>query len=240
MDQIGFVWNGQGSTRVTFDRMATEHFTTLTQTLPRLRHLLSQMEPTQHAESVAEIDARFLLEGGIEAVLWDVDGTLMAYHAEDVDPVYPHIRTMFESGPARHAILSNCDEKRFEVLGEMFSEVPLIRGYQDGDGFVFRHRVRGVDTHTPEQVADLLRGGRQLRKPSSQLIKYGMEVLEATDPQRVLMVGDQYLTDIASANLAGARSVKVPTFKRDTFPPLIQASQRLEALLYSLLYRKTA
>lgn len=223
----------------TFVCMGTGHFATLRQSLPSLRHLLSQLEPTYHLDTVAEIDAAFLLELGIAAVLWDVDGTLMAYHGRDVDDQFPHIRDLFRHGPARHAILSNCDEVRFDTLGELFPEVHVLRAYSTAAGLVFRHRLGGRDTHSVAQVESILsNGGRQIRKPSRELVDYGRQVLEVDDPYHVLMVGDQYLTDIASANLAGVRSVKVQTFGRNTFPPPIRLSQRMENLLYAALYRR--
>ena len=216
--------------------MATDHLATLRQSIPRIRQLLSQLEPTYQLETVGEINAAFLERNCIRAVLWDVDGTIMSYHGKDVDPEFPHMRAMFRDGPARHAILSNCDEARFDELGRMFPEVPLLRGYSAPRESVFRYRLREIDTHTQEDIERLLAtGGRQIRKPSGELIEYGMEVLEETDPQAVLMVGDQYLTDIASANLAGTRSAKVRTFRRDTFPRSIRTSQRLETLVYRLV-----
>ncbi len=87
-----------------------------------------------------------------------------------------------------------------------------------------------------EQVSALLaNGARQIRKPSGDLITYAMNVLGIDDPKSILMVGDQYLTDVASANLAGARSAKVRTFRRDTFPASIRFSQRLEQALNGLM-----
>ena len=219
--------------------MATDHLATLRQTIPRIRHLLSQLEPTYQLETVAEIDAAFLERNEIRAVLWDVDGTLMAYHGDDVDPEFPHIRALFRNGPARHAILSNCDEVRFDELGRMFPEVPLLRGYSAPRESTFRYRLHEIDTHSAEDIEHLLAtGGRQIRKPNGELIEYGMEVLAETDPQAVLMVGDQYLTDIASANLAGVRSAKVKTFRRDTFPRSIRTSQLIETLIYRLFSKK--
>jgi predicted HAD superfamily phosphohydrolase YqeG len=195
---------------VSFIAMATEHLATLRQSIPRMRQLLSNIEPTFRFETVAHIDARFLSEQRIRAVLWDVDGTLMAYHATDIDPRFPLIRVLFREGPARHAILSNCDERRFDQLAEIFPEIPLLRGYTMAEGAVFRHVWHGTDTLTREAVSRIVaNGGIQIRKPSAELVRYGMRVLEESDPQAVLMVGDQYLTDIASANLAGTRSAKV-------------------------------
>jgi predicted HAD superfamily phosphohydrolase YqeG len=193
------------------------------------------MRPTFDLDSAADVNAGFLERHGVQAVLWDVDGTVMAYHRQDVDPAFAHVRQLFRNGPARHAVLSNCDEERFEALGRIFPEVPIVRGYTTADGLVFRNRSGGRDTHEPEEVRELLANGDcQIRKPSGELVRYGMQLLEVGDPNSVLMVGDQYLTDVASANLAGARSAKVKTFRRDTFPLTIRVAQRLEQLLYLL------
>jgi len=217
--------------------MSTEHLATLRQSIPRIGKLLLQLEPTYHLDSVAQVDAAFIEQHGIRVVLWDVDGTLMGYHATDVDPIFAHVRVMFRDGPGQHAILSNCDETRFLALGEIFPEVPLIRGYVSGDGTVLRYRLGTTDTHSTADVARILSsGGKQIRKPSAALVHYGMRLLDENDPQTVLMVGDQYLTDVASANLAGVQSVKVRTFRRDTFPRSIRTSQRIELMLYRLLY----
>jgi len=213
--------------------MATDRLLTIRQTLPRLVTLLPKLRPTWHLGSVAAIDATFLEQHEIDAVLWDVDGTVMRYHASDVAREFSHLRVLFRDGPARHAILSNCDERRFETLGEIFPELPILRGYATDAGPVFRYRLDGRDTLPAASVAGLLeRGGRQIRKPSGDLVRYGMEVLDVPEAQAVLMVGDQYLTDIASANLAGARSVKVPTFQPESFPAELRASQRFERALY--------
>ena len=215
--------------------MSTGQLATLRQTLPQLWNILSQLRPTFHLDSADEVNAEFLNRHDIRAVLWDVDGTLMSYHGSDIDPAFPQLRHLFASGPARHAILSNCDERRFEELAVIFPEIPIVRGYATASGPVFRQKWRGEDSHTSEQIETLLsNGARQMRKPAGQLVRYGMELLGIDDPQAVLMVGDQYLTDVASANLSGARSAKVPTFRRDTFPLSIRISQRLEWLVYAL------
>jgi predicted HAD superfamily phosphohydrolase YqeG len=215
--------------------MSGDFLLTLRQSLPRMAQLLTKMRPTFDLDSAADVNAGFLERHGVQAVLWDVDGTVMAYHSQDVDPAFAHLRELFRNGPARHAMLSNCDEERFELLGRIFPEVPIVRGYTTDDGLVFRNRSGGRDTHDPGQVEELLANGDcQIRKPSGELVRYGMQLLEVGDPNSVLMVGDQYLTDVASANLAGARSAKVKTFRRDTFPLTIRFAQRLEQVLYLL------
>jgi predicted HAD superfamily phosphohydrolase YqeG len=50
------------------------------------------------------------------------------------------------------------------------------------------------------------------------------------------MIGDQYLTDVAGANLGGVRSIKLPTLARETFRPSVRFSQSLERGLYTVLY----
>lgn len=215
--------------------MSTGQLSTLRQTIPKLWKVLSRLQPTFRLDSVAEVNAEFIGRHEFRGVLWDVDGTIMSYHGSDVDPAFPHLRSLFASGPARHAILSNCDDQRFDTLATMFTDIPIVRGYVTSNGSVFRHSLQGKDTHTAREVAAILSaGGRQMRKPTGELVRYGMELLQIDDPTSVLMVGDQYLTDVASANLAGARSAKVPTFRRDTFPLSIRISQRLESLVFAI------
>ena len=212
--------------------MAGDQFSTVLQTLPRLWTIARNMNPTYYCNSVHDITGEFLEREGIRGVLWDVDGTIMPYHAMAIDAEFAHLTDLMAKGPAKHAILSNCDEDRFLELAQIIPDLPSLRGYTSPTGLVFRKTHHGQDTHTPAQVAQLLAGGaKQLRKPSGALIRYGMEVLGVGDPQAVLMVGDQHLTDVASASLAGARSVKVHTWRRDTFPLSIRFSQRVERAL---------
>jgi predicted HAD superfamily phosphohydrolase YqeG len=216
--------------------MPTDQLATALQTLPRLWTIARNMQPTYRLDSVRDITAEFLDREGIRAVLWDVDGTIMAYHAGAVDPAFSHLQTLFTNGPARHGILSNCDEERFVELANIFPQLPSIRGYWTKSGPVFRKTFQGMDTHTREEIVELLeRGAKQIRKPSGELIRYGMDLLGVDAPYQLLMVGDQYLTDVASANLAGARSAKVRTWKRDTFPQSIRLGQRAEQVLSSVM-----
>ena len=216
--------------------MARDQYATMLQTLPRLWTIARKTKPTYHLDSAKEITADFLEREGISGVLWDVDGTIMSYHAKVIDDEFAHLGDLIANGPAKHGILSNCDEDRFLELAEMFPEFPSLRGYTTPAGTVFRKTYKREDTHTHKQVSDILaNGGRQIRKPSGELVQFGMEALGVTDPQAILMVGDQYLTDVASANLAGAKSAKVRTFRRDTFPLSIRISQRLERALYVVM-----
>ena len=63
-----------------------------------------------------------------------------------------------------------------------------------------------------------------------------MEDLGLTDPSTLMMVGDQYFTDVAGANLCGAISVKVSTWRRDSFPLALRLFQWAEQIVYSVRY----
>jgi len=52
----------------------------------------------------------------------------------------------------------------------------------------------------------------------------------------VAMVGDQYLTDVAGANLGGVRSIKLPTLAPGTFRRSVRLGQVVEILLYALVH----
>ncbi len=99
--------------------MATDQFSTIWQTLPRLWTIARNMQPTYDLDSANDVTPEFLEREGIETVLWDVDGTIMAYHAEAIDSEFAHLPRMFADGPAKHGILSNCDEARFLELADM-------------------------------------------------------------------------------------------------------------------------
>lgn len=213
--------------------------------LPRLARLLREIRPTLHLDTVNGLSAGRLRDLGVEVVLWDVDGTLMAHHAGRVDPALAAgFEGLLGAPGLRHAIVSNCQEARFVELGEIFPAVPVILGYETGAGAAFRVRRGPVESWRGPGAAvvrgssagDRVAGDRQpIRKPSRRLVQAALEELGVADrPAGALMVGDQYFTDIASANLAGVRSIKVPTLHRASFPAPVRWSQRLEAVLYRL------
>ncbi len=209
--------------------------------LPRLVGLARQLRPTYHLASVAALDLPFVRKNDVGALLWDVDGTLMPHHARGVAPeLRPAVETLFAAPGLRHAIVSNCQEERFAELGGIFPELPIVLGYETADGPAYRIRRGGEEAwRGPGAARAEAEPGplSPIRKPSAELVRAAIEELGLSDrPQRVLMVGDQYFTDIASANLAGIRSAKVPTLARDSFPLPVRWSQRLEALLYRLKY----
>jgi len=63
-----------------------------------------------------------------------------------------------------------------------------------------------------------------------------MEDLGLTDPLTLMMVGDQYFTDVAGANLCGAVSVKVSTWRPDSFPLALRLFQWAEKVVYAVRY----
>ncbi|WP_419167549.1 HAD hydrolase-like protein [Candidatus Palauibacter sp.] len=215
--------------------------------LPRLARLSREIRPTFHLDSVNEISPGTLRDLGVEAVLWDVDGTLMAHHSDRVDPPLSAAFEALLGAPGlRHAIVSNCQEDRFAELGRIFPGMPIVLGYETGAGAAFRVR-RGAaeewrgpgagDGSDPANAPGSGVGARPIRKPSRRLVRAALDVLDFADrPEAALMVGDQYFTDIASASLAGIRSVKVTTLHRASFPSPVRVSQRLEGLLYRLKY----
>ena len=212
---------------------------TARQTIPRLRSVLSELEPTFHLDDVRSIDADFLSRHGIQGLIWDVDGTLTNYHAMDIaDVLRRHVEGLFASTNLRHAILSNCDERRFEELKIIFRDIPLIRAYRSDNGLVYRTALAQQDSHSEAQITALLaEGAQQIRKPSRELIEHATNVLNLA-PDKCVMIGDQYFTDVASANLAGIRSIKVKTFGKKTFPRSLQTTQRLELVIFRLLNGK--
>ncbi|MCG8469296.1 MAG: HAD hydrolase-like protein [Gemmatimonadetes bacterium] len=205
--------------------------------LPHLAKLVREMRPTAHLSSVVELDAESLIEKGVRAVLWDVDGTLMSHHASALPrPLETAVRALLADSRFRHAIVSNCQEPRLEQLGEIFPDVPVLLGYRSEEGARFRVR-RGREDTWREGAADAwspATPGLPIRKPSAALLRAAMAELGVEDTGEVLMVGDQYLTDIASANLAGVRSIKVPTLERASFPIPVRVAQALENVLYRL------
>lgn len=208
--------------------------------LPRLGRLAREIRPTFHLTSAADIDRTFLVEHGVETLLWDVDGTLMAHHASAVAPeIAPAVEDLFGDAGLRHAIVSNCQEARFEELGRIFPRIPVVLGYETAEGPAFRIR-RGPDETWTGPGAGIAASGTPLpplRKPSGDLVRAALETLGVEGrPEGALMIGDQYFTDIASANLAAVRSAKVPTIDRASFPAPVRISQRLERALYRLLY----
>ena len=218
--------------------MNGDWLTTARQTFPRLARLFRELEPSYQFPDLRSVSPEFARSQAIRAVVWDVDGTLMSYHAPAPDPAFvPTLEALRAAGVVQ-AVLSNCGEKRFAELGRMFPEFPVVRGYQIGKERIYRVLHRGADSLGQREASALLRrGAQQVRKPDGPLFLHVLHVLGGLPPEEALMVGDQYLTDIATANLAGARSAKVKAWRGETFPLPVRASQWLETWLYLLSRR---
>jgi predicted HAD superfamily phosphohydrolase YqeG len=67
------------------------------------------------------------------------------------------------------------------------------------------------------------------------LIDAAIDELQAAPRSAVFMVGDQYFTDIAGANLAGIASVKVRTVHPESFPIAVRCLQQVERALFRVL-----
>jgi len=213
----------------------TDWVLTLRQTLPRVGTVLQNLRPTLHLPDLRAIDAQLLAEHGIRGIIWDIDGTVMPNHA---GAVHPELATAFEAlvqhPELRHVILSNSGERRFVELGTIFPAIPILRAYRTSGGPRFRRLLGGVD-HWSGAEGEVT-GADVLKKPEAVLIELALRELGLTDPRAVLMVGDQYFTDIAGANLGGVRSAKVDTLARETFAFPIRMFQRTEAIIYRVLH----
>lgn len=210
---------------------------TFVQSAPRLLSLLHQMRPTWRLPSLLALNPAFVERHAIEGIVWDVDGTLTGDRRPALVPeAEVPFRTLLSLGTLRHAVVSNAGEARYRELGTIFQRIPILRAYALGDAVLFRRLFEGADSWTQQELAArLAEGARVIRKPSALLVEYAVRELGVAK-DRVLMVGDQYLTDVAGANLAGVRSVKLPTVAPESFRRSVRISQRIESLLYALLY----
>lgn len=215
--------------------------TTVRQVLPRLLSVTRNLKPTLHLDSIAELTPDLLHEHDIRTVIWDVDGTLMPWHARTVDPALaPAFDALVRSDAARHVILSNCSEERLVELGRMFPDIPILKGYDTPDGRRCRRLLGGVDSWVDDRPPPDAGTAHAIRKPDADLVAFALVEAGARGAATAVMVGDQYLTDIAGANLAGVRSVKVRTVARSSFPFPVRFFQRIEGALYRALYGRAA
>jgi predicted HAD superfamily phosphohydrolase YqeG len=211
-------------------------FTTFFQVLPHLATVVRHMRPTWHLASLAAVTPAFLEQHGVRGMIWDVDGTLTGDRQSALAPESERpFRALLALPGVRHVILSNASEARYRQLGTMF-DVPILRAYERGRAVAYRRLRGGDDTWTAADLeARLAAGWRVIRKPRSVLVEYAVKEMEL-DRGAVVMIGDQYMTDVAGANLGGVRSIKLPTLAQDSFRPVVKFSQRLERTLYVVLY----
>ena len=214
---------------------------TLWQTVPSLGRVIRHMRPTWQFASLEALTPAFLSSENIRAIIWDVDGTLTAYHAAHLaSSITATLGGLLELPTVRHAVVSNSPESRFRALGALLPDMRVVRVYRLDGTLHTRHLHHGVDSMTTEEVATLIRAGAYaLRKPNAELIGRTLAVLDCPAHQAV-MVGDQYLTDIAGAGMAGVRSIKIAPVAPSSFPKSLQLAQMAERILYYVRYGRPA
>ena len=212
-------------------------FATFVQVLPRLPLVISRMRPTWHLGSLDRVDPAFLAAHGFRAIIWDVDGTLTGDRRRELAGESERAFRALQAVPGMaHVVLSNAGEERYVELGSLFPTMPILRAYTRHGAVLYRRRLGSQDSWTPEELAQrLAEGARVIRKPSAVLVDYAVREL-GVPKDAVLMVGDQYMTDIAGANLAGVRSVKLPTLAKETFRPAVKFTQWAEERLYGIFH----
>ena len=211
---------------------------TVRQTLPRILEVARNFRPTLHLESVAAIDRPFLRSYRLEGIIWDVDGTLMPYHNTRVSPeLEPAFQALLAAPDLRHVLLSNSGERRFRELGAIFPKIPVLRAYASPQGILSRRLLGQQDSWSEAELATrLAAGARAIRKPNPILVQHALRQMGELRREDVVLIGDQYVTDVAGANLAGVRSIKVRTLARKSFPLPVQLLQRIEELVYRVFY----
>ncbi len=209
---------------------------TIMQVLPKIGSVLRNLEPTWHLPSLDLLDAEFVAHHRIKAIIWDVDGTITNFHDTTVADEARAFHTLASIPDLQHGILSNAGEDRFRELGTIFPAVPVLKGYWWEDAVALRQILRGEDSWSAEQVAERTAAGAMpLRKPHGELVLAVTRHLGLA-PHDVVMVGDQYFTDIAGANLAGVRSIKLSAIGPESLPRGIRMGQMVERLVYRLLH----
>jgi predicted HAD superfamily phosphohydrolase YqeG len=217
--------------------------TTVRQVLPRFFAVARRMRPSFHLASLDNLSPDFLSAQGVTLLIWDVDGTLMPWHGT---AVAPGLRAGWERLRAvpglQHLILSNCGDERFVELGRVFPDVPVVKGYATPDGPAARQTLQGIETWTDGGAWNPLTDARvtTIRKPDAGLVRFALQLAGDVPTDAALMVGDQYFTDIAGANEAGVRTLKVRTWMRGSFPWPVAWMQRLETLIYRLFYGRVS
>lgn len=212
-------------------------FTTFFQVVTRLPTVMGQMRPTWHVPSLGVVDAAFVARHGIKGMIWDVDGTLTGDRQPLLAPeAEPGFRALMASPDLTHVVLSNAGEERFSQLGTMFPMMPILRAYTLGEQVLYRKLQGSNDSWTAEELErQLAAGAAVIRKPNAALVDYAAKALGLARGE-IVMIGDQYLTDVAGANLGGVRSIKLPTLAPETFRTSVKLSQRFELALFGLLY----
>jgi len=219
---------------------------TVGQELGGIPRLLRHMRATCELPGIEALDPALLRRLGARGVVWDVDGTLMRRGDRSVAPgPQGALASLLAVPGVRHVILSNCGEARFTELATIFPDIPLLRIYRSAVGqLVYRRRQGGEERFRgasgqwrPFPPVAELEGARALRKPAAPLLRFALAELGLENPAQAAVVGDQRLTDVAAASLAGCLSIKVPTLGRESFPVPVRLLQLAEEAAYRVLYR---
>jgi predicted HAD superfamily phosphohydrolase YqeG len=213
----------------------TDWTLTLRQALPRTGSLLRQLRPTLHIPDVLSLRPELFESLGVRGLIWDVDGTLMPSHAPAMDPECQGVFQRLVDAPSlRHVILSNSGEPRFAELGAIFPTIPVIRAYRTENGVSYRRLLAGTESWSG--ASSTARGGSMIKKPHPLLIDFALGELGLGERAQAMMVGDQYFTDVAGANLGGIRSIKVQTLSPESFALPVRLFQRVESRIFRLLH----
>ena len=167
--------------------------------------------PTYAARSVESLGGNPECLGGIDLVAFDVDGTLTEHHGRPDDRIADLLTGLGDAG-LKLCVISNAYGERVEELHDIL-----------GSPF-------NMSIITPALVAPEYQRASRYRKPSPAMLLHAAQT-HGVPTSRVLMVGDQILKDIASANRARAKSMLVPK-RGDRDDPKVRVLQRpLEAVL---------
>lgn len=156
----------------------------------------SKWKPTYVAKRVEALGEAFENEElpDVEHVAFDVDGTLMDYHEGQLEP---QIVEMFQGLLARGlrvSIISNAYGSRVQELREIFRAVD--------------EEQQRIIVITPEDVAREGEDPKLYRKPDPTMF-YKLAELTGVAAENTLVVGDQLMKDIVTANTVGAQSLIV-------------------------------
>lgn len=187
------------------------------------------MEPTLRCGEAAAIPTSWLRQRGIRGVIWDVDGTLTACDGVDVPRGLRGGGGLLDDPLLKHVLVSNCADARVEALATLFPDVPILRVYEAGGDLVVRKRLGSDERLVPPEGSV----GRPLRKPDPRLIDAALREL-GLGPREVVAIGDQYMTDIAVANAAGASTVLVDTLEIGSFAPAVRLLKLAESVWYQV------
>ncbi|MDB5183958.1 MAG: family hydrolase [Candidatus Saccharibacteria bacterium] len=156
-----------------------------------MSEVLGRFRPTHIVRSIEGVTPEALEASGlgdIDAIAVDSDGTGTDYHAEFIE----------DSVRETYMTLARAGIRLYVVTNSYNARVDTLRG-------MYEHSELGMKVITPEMVS----GGdnpKKYRKPKSDML----ELIQQEVGSRVLMIGDQMMKDVWSANKAGAPSVLLP------------------------------